>query len=259
MFTPRVRAAQAALLAPALAALVSSSVVSAISEISTAHAAPVSPGPGLAAPTQATTTPAAPGPRKVIVEPPPPVPDETAVRAAEESNLSVDRPRHGLAAGAFFMGWQQVGSVDDAGRGGGLGLRLGASATPETVVWLELVAGAFPDNTKADCTLSSDRDRCLAYIESNTALVVSAQRYLGPTLWLRGGAGFTTYTQVRRHPIDSGQTREAHGGLAMVGGAGIDLVRRHHTRLSLESMLSLHRFSSGWIFDVGFGFGVALY
>lgn len=262
------RAAQTVLAVPALAALLS---ISMTSHAPTAQAAPASPGPGpglappLAAPTStlapasADASPPARRPRKIIVEPPPPIPDPAALRVAQESNYRSEAPRAGIAAGIFFMGWQQIGSVDDAGRGGGVGLRLGATATPETVVWLELVAGAFPDNTKADCTMASNPERCLSFIESSSALAVSAQHYLGPTFWLRGGGGFGTYTKVRKMGLDRVETREADGGLAAIAGAGLDVVRRHRTRLSLETMLSLQRFSSGWIFDVGFGFGVALY
>lgn len=211
-----------------------------------AEPAPAAPG-----------APASPGPRprKVIVEPPPPVPDAEARRQAEDSNLDPVGPRHGIAAGIFFMGWQQVGSVDDAGRGGGVGLRLGASASSSTVVWLELVAGAFPDTSEAGCVTK----RCLSYIESTAALVASAQRYVAPNLWLRGGGGFASYTQVVKTGVDRAENREVTGGLAAVAGVGVDLVRRHTTRVSLENMLALHRFSSGWIFDVGVGLGVAFY
>jgi len=208
----------------------------------------------LALTTIATAT-AGPRPRKVIVEPPPPVPDPEARRQAEDSNLDAVGPRHGLAAGIFFMGWQQVGSVDDAGRGGGVGLRLGATAASTTVVWLELIAGAFPDNSKQGCITS----RCLSYIESTAAFVASAQRYVAPNLWLRGGGGFASYTQVVKGGPDLTETREVSGGLAAVAGVGVDLVRFRTTRVSLENMLTLHRFSSGWIFDVGFGLGVAFY
>jgi hypothetical protein len=203
----------------------------------------------------AFTTAASAAPRKVIVEPPPAVPDPEARRQAEDSNLDPVGPRHGLAAGIFFMGWQQVGSVDDAGRGGGVGLRLGATAASTTVVWLELIAGAFPDTSEQGCITK----RCLSYIESTAALVASAQRYVAPNLWLRGGGGFASYTQVIKEGSDRAETRAVSGGLSVVGGVGVDLVRRHTTRVSFENMLTLHRFSSGWIFDIGFGVGVAFY
>lgn len=203
----------------------------------------------------AAPNPPGPRPRKVIVEPPPPVPDSEARRQAEDANLDPVGPRHGVAAGIFFMGWQQVGSVDDAGRGGGVGLRLGASASSNTVIWLELVAGAFPDTSTQGCVTK----RCLSYIESTAALIATGQRYVGPNLWLRGGAGFASYTQVVKMGTDRAETRAVDGGYAVAAGIGVDLVRRHTTRISLENMLTLHRFSSGWIFDVGVGLGVALY
>lgn len=196
-----------------------------------------------------------PRPRKVIVEPPPPIPDAEAVRQADGENLDPVGPRHGVAFGLFFMGWQQVGSVDDSGRGGGVGVRLGASASSSTVVWLELVGGVFPDNSSAGC----ETKRCLSYIESTSALIASAQRYVAPNFWLRGGGGFANYTQVVKMGLDRTESRDVGGGLAVAAGLGVDLVRRHSTRLSLESMLTLHRFSSGWIFDMGAGVGVAFY
>lgn len=208
------------------------------------------------------TAPAAPAsrspeprPRKVIVEPPPPIPDAEAVRQADGENLDPVGPRHGIAFGIFFMGWQQVGSVDDSGRGGGVGLRLGASASSNTVVWLELIGGVFPDNSSTGC----ETKRCLSYIESTSALIASAQRYVAPNFWLRGGGGFANYTQVVKTGLDRTESRDVGGGLALAAGLGVDLVRRHNTRLSLESMLTLHRFSSGWIFDMGVGVGVAFY
>ncbi len=208
-----------------------------------------------AAPAPLTSLAPGPRPRKVIVEPPPPIPDAEAVRQADGENLDPVGPRHGLAFGIFFMGWQQVGSVDDSGRGGGVGLRLGASASSSTVVWLELVGGVFPDNSSTGCATK----RCLSYIESTSALIASAQHYVAPNFWLRGGGGFANYTQVVKMGLDRTESRDVGGGLAVAAGLGVDLVRRHTTRLSLESMLTLHRFSSGWIFDVGAGVGVAFY
>ncbi len=201
----------------------------------------------------------APRPRKVIVEPPAPVPDASALRQAQEENFDPEGPRHGISLGAFFMGWQQIGTVDDAGRGGGVGLRLGTPASYDTQIWLELVAGAFPNNEAEQCATAMDREGCLSYIESSAALVATAQRYLNTNLWLRGGGGFATYTQVVRVGVDEVEERRARAGLAVLASAGVDVVRFRSSRVSLETILTLHRFSSGWIFDMGFGFGVTYY
>jgi hypothetical protein len=223
---------------------------------------PAAPAPSAvpAAPAP-SAVPAAPGrrPRKVIVEPPPPIPDPVAVEAASEANLEVNGPRSGLAFGVFAMGWQQVGTVDDSGRGGGIGLRLGHSASPSTVVWVELVAGAFPGESVAKCGMTSTDEFCLSHIESNATLAISGQRYVGPNTWLRGGGGLATYTQVNVQLPDRNETREARAGLGVLAGLGVDIVRRHQTRLSLESMVAVQRFAEGWIFDLGVGFGVTMY
>lgn len=237
---------------PALGGALVALVLSALAAPALADSADATP------PAAAAAAPV-PRPRKVIVEPPPPTPDPAAVEAASEANLESTGPRSGMAFGAFFMGWQQVGTVDDSGRGGGLGLRVGRSAASNTVIWLELVAGAFPGESTTKCNMTSTNPNCLSHIESNAALAVTAQRYVGPNTWLRGGAGFATYTQVNVHLPDRNETREARAGLGAVAGLGVDLVRRHQTRLSLESMVTVQRFSEGWIFDLGFGVGVALY
>jgi hypothetical protein len=217
------------------------------------------PAPTPAPVLTAAVAPTGPRPRKIIIEPPAPIPDAAALRQAEEENFDPEGPRHGISLGAFFMGWQQIGTVDDSGRGGGVGLRLGTAASYDTQIWLELVGGAFPNNEADQCATSRDREGCLSYIESSFALAATAQRYLKPNLWLRGGGGLATYTQVVRVGVDEIEERKARAGLAVLAGGGVDVVRFRSSRLSLETILALHRFSSGWIFDMGFGLGITYY
>jgi hypothetical protein len=223
-----------------------------------ARAEPDARGAAFSASPGAASTPI-PRPRKVIVEPPPPIPDVDARQEATEANLQPNAERHGLALSAALVAWQQISTIDGADRGGGIALRLGATATPDTVVYLELSAGGFLNITKDASGGAVPRPKD-SYIETSTALMVTAQTYVGPTLWLRAGGGFTSYTQVvPDNSRDMVEMRQAHGGLGAVTGIGLDVVRWRTTRLSLESIQSLQRFRTGWLLNLGFGLGLTYY
>jgi hypothetical protein len=236
-----------------LRAGVSAGALTALASLATATATPASAAPDPAGG-------AAPRPRKVIVEPPPPLPDPAAREQAEEANLVGNGPRHGWAFAFTGVGWQQVASFDDSERGAGSALRLGNSATPTTVLWLELLVAGFPGSSRTDCMTSGNTPRCRSRIESSASLTATAQTYLGTTVWLRGGAGLASYTQVVVAPtVDREESRTAQLGLAAVTGLGVDVVRWHSTRLALEGQFSLHRFAAGWITNLGIGVGLTYY
>lgn len=209
-------------------------------------ARPAGPAP---APRAAIPEQPAPRPRKVIVEPPAPVPDPRAQEQARESNLEDNGPRRGLVVGLSAVGWQQVGTIDGASAAGGAVLRLGAVATPRTVVMLELFGLAFPQG-------SGD-----SYIAASQALTLVALTYVAPTLWVRGGAGLAGFLRAIEDKANPDTYYNAHfyGGLGMTFGAGLDLVSWRRTRLQLENTVALHRFSQGWIVDLGVGIGVTVY
>jgi hypothetical protein len=189
-------------------------------------------------------------PRKVIVEPAPPVPDPAARQQASEANLEANGPRHGWTFGVALLAWQQIGSIDDSNRGGGGSFRLGAVATPDTIILVELLTAGFPNFEKDNPS----------YIVNNNALAVAVQRYVGDTLWVRIGAGFTNYVQVaKKDTIDAPEFLRTPSGFAVVTGFGLDVVRWRSTRLSVEAIQSVHRFSTGWLLDLGFGLGLTYY
>ncbi|MEZ4363490.1 MAG: hypothetical protein R3B48_25165 [Kofleriaceae bacterium] len=245
-FRPALRLSVGLVAGAALAGVALAPVAAHAEQVSAAEQAPPAPA-------------AAPGrPRKVIVEPPPPIPDPAARELAEEANLVSDGPRSGWAFGVGAFGMQHVATLDDSARGGGLALRVGNAATPTTTIWLEVLGGAFTGGNS--CAPENMSLRCRSRIESSNSLTVTAQTYLGSTMWLRAGGGFASYTQVvTADSLDREESRLARGGLGAVMGLGVDVVRWRRNRLALESLVSAHRFSTGWIIDFGFGFGLTRY
>jgi hypothetical protein len=223
-----------------------------------AAAAPDARGAGFAA-APGVAASSGPRPRKVIVEPPASPPDRAARAQADESNLQPIAERDGIAVGASLIVWQQVSTIDDADRGGGVVLRLGRAATPNTVVYLEVLTGAFLNITQ-DLN-GGGTTKKETYIEGSGGLMATAQTYVRSTVWLRAGGGLASYTQVvpDATKLDMPENRVAHVGLGAVGGIGVDLVRWRTTRLAFEAVQSLHRFRSGWLFDLGFGIGLTYY
>lgn len=247
------RRRQLAALGLALGLLALPASVGHAQHLATAATAPTAATSPAATPPTAT----APGPvgsparrpRKVIVEPPAPVPDRAALDQAGESNLETNAPRHGLVVGLSAVAWQQVGTIDSTTGAGGFILRLGAVATPRTVLMLELFGMGF---------LAGSGD---SYILSSQALSVMAQTYVAPTLWLRGGGGFASFTHAiedKTNP-DTFYNAYVRNGLGLTFGAGLDLVKWRRTRLALENTVALHRFAQGWIVDMGVGIGVTMY
>lgn len=205
-----------------------------------APAPPVASAQPVAAAPARTTAPAA-RPRKVIIEPPAPVPDAAAVAQAEESNLEAEGPRVGWVFGASVGPWQQLGSVDNASRTAGLVLRVGKVATPKTVILLEAMGLVFPQGTGD------------SYVASSQALSVIALTYVAPTVWVRGGTGFAFLGRAIRDQskVDTFYDLHVTSGLGALIGAGIDVVHWRRNRLALESTVALQRFGAGWLADLG--------
>lgn len=203
--------------------------------------AAVGPGVTSAAPATATKPPTGARARKVIVEPPPPVPDAAALAQASEANLEADGPRVGWVLGASVGPWQQLGSVDNASRTAGLVLRLGKVATPRTVILLEAMGLVFPQGTGD------------SYVASSQALSAVALTYVAPTVWVRGGAGVALLGRAvqDKSKVDTFYDLHVSTGLGAVLGAGIDVVHWRRNRLALESTVAMQRFSAGWLADLG--------
>ena len=146
--------------------------------------------------------------------------DPLAEDKAKEANLESNAPREGVTFSATIGPGLliQGGTIGTAGM---VDLRLGHVATPATVVTFELANAAFPHviGTAPPTT----------YYDTSSSLMVGAQRYNGPSLWLRAAGGLNV------HVIDSGPMgKSSHLGPAGAVGAGVDLVRRHFWVLDAE-------------------------
>ena len=169
----------------------------------------------------------APRPAAPASEPPDP-----AVEEAGDANLESTGHRRGLTLAASFGGGMLVGfGIDDsAGRGGAVSLRLGQSATPSTVVALGL-----------DVTLALHQPKGGALqTNTNTDVLVSAQHYVNPSLWLRFGGGVGVYTirgivvgMVGAEPV-FGPSRTLIGPAALAG-VGLDIARFKWAVLNVEA------------------------
>lgn len=214
-------------------------------------APPVAPAAQPAAAVAAPPPAARPAarPRKVIIEPPAPIPDAAAVAQAEESNLEAEGPRVGWVFGASIGPWQQLGSVDNASRTAGVVLRLGKVATPRTVILLEAMGLVFPQGTGD------------SYVASSQALSAIALTYVAPTVWVRGGTGFAFLGRAIRDKskVDTFYDLRVTSGLGALIGAGIDVVHWRRNRLALESTVAVQRFGAGWLADLGVNVSVTAY
>ena len=146
-------------------------------------------------------------------------PDPRALAAAREANLEPVSAREGFAIGVAIGPALQLGyGIGTAtGGGGGFDLRLGSVASKRWVWLIEVATTAFPHDGTA-----------------NQSAVISfgGQLYVQDAFWLRGGAGFASFT--RRDASDA--ETEQFGGLGGIGAAGFDLLRRGGLAMSAEGM-----------------------
>lgn len=164
-------------------------------------------------------------------DPPPsePAPDP-AVAAAGEANLESTAPRRGImvtlaTGGAVSVG---LGMKNATAQGGAATLRLGQVATPRTVIGIELVLAALFFDVEPG-------DGGSLYRTDAGNLLVSAQYYVNPALWIRGAVGVGRYSGDERI-IDDLIVRRRIRLLGPSGsvGAGIDVVRLKRFRASFE-------------------------
>lgn len=169
-------------------------------------------------------------------------PDPRAVAAAREANLEPESAREGFAIGVAIGPALQLGyGVGNAtGGGGGFDLRLGSVASKRWVWLLELAATAFPHDGTAN---------------QSAVITFGGQLYVHDAFWLRGGAGFASFT--RRDAMDA-QT-EQFGGLGGIGAAGFDLVRRGGLALSAEGMGTAALYSGALVVGVSLQLGLSWY
>lgn len=145
-------------------------------------------------------------------------PDPLAQGKAGEANLESQAPREGTVFAGSLGGGVMVssGSVHEIPV---LDLRLGQVMTPDTVLTFEITGGTYQHKAATQgATL----------IDGTGTVLVGAQDYVGPSLWIRGAGGLNIHT------VQDAMTTTATTRLAGAFGAGVDLVRRHFLVLGLE-------------------------
>ena len=140
-----------------------------------------------------------------------------------EANLDTKAPRTGITLSAAFgpsfgVGFGIDGSV---GTGGALTLRLGHVITPKSVLTLELVgASQLHQAAMEGATLHNDDLR----------LIVGAQYYAQPSLWVRFGGGYGSYHE----DFGGDKGDRTLRGVAGLVGFGLDLARFGHWVIGSE-------------------------
>jgi hypothetical protein len=196
-----------------------------------------------ATPARADEPPAAP---KEDAEPDEIVPDKKARRMAAEANLEPTRRREGLAIGFGLGPSMQIGfGIEEAsGTGGSFNLRIGTSASDRIAWFVDLFAAGTP----------REGDTGMNKLNQSTNLTAGAQLFLLETLWLRAGLGLG---QLDLRSEEGGtDARSHHTGLGMIGGGGIDFLRRGRFALSgdLTFVSGVYKdgFVSAAVFQLGF-------
>ena len=181
-------------------------------------------------------------------------PPDPAALEAGDANLESTAHRQGMTFAASIGGGLLLGFgiKDSVGRGGSVSLRLGHVATPRTVISLEFAITAALHRPAATATMPST-----IKTDTNAELLLGAQYYVDPSLWVRGGAGAGTYQRrgVVVSKVDLGDVTLI-GGAALFG-AGVDLARFKWAVLDIEFATSAMICSDGVLASAAIGFGVA--
>lgn len=144
---------------------------------------------------------------------------------SDEKNFRRDGFAIGVSLGsAILLGSGKKNEL--RGVSGAFGIRLGTTAG-EKLLWFAQLDGA----TRTDGSGAS-------------LLSVAAHYYVREAIWLRGGAGFSSATQ-RVANLAGEVEAQTDGGLALVGGAGVDIFRRGIFAVDLELSLSRAFYGNG--------------
>ena len=169
--------------------------------------------------------------------------DPNAQASAAEANLETVAPRSGTTfAGA--LGGGMIISKGKTATVPAVSLRLGHVATATTLITIELCGGTYAHKL----AMTGD-----TLIDSQLSLLVGAQIYIAPSIWVRGSGG------VGSHTTDDGTGQTPHGGLSGAVGAGIDLVRWHYVVLGLEGFVTGTLARGGFTSLGGLGLGLSRY
>lgn len=159
--------------------------------------------------------------------------DPAAARAAD-ANLESTASRRGFT-GALALG-PSITIGNGTGNGGALSLRLGQVATPHTVITFEIAGGAQLRRLGAGAEAETVANSVLG-------LLVGAQRWIGPSLWVRIGGGVGTFTCPQKCEGAPLGDSVRLTGLAGIGGIGVEVVRVRGLTLGVElfSLTQLNR------------------
>ena len=166
--------------------------------------------------------------------------DPNAAQQASEANLETKGPRAGVTLAAALGG----GMIISQGKTANvptLDLRLGHVANASTVVTAEIVGGTYAHKTTG------------THLDGEVNLLIGAQVYIAPSVWLRGAGGLGVHT------TEDDMGRKTGAGLSGLGGAGIDLVRWHYAVLGLESFYSGTFAKGGYVSLGGLAVGLSYY
>tara|TARA_R110002096_G_scaffold299503_3_gene494075 strand:+ start:40338 stop:40934 length:597 start_codon:yes stop_codon:yes gene_type:complete len=155
-------------------------------------------------------------------------PQQLETEGAEDNEVAFKREGFAIGVGigsALFLG---SGQQSDARAGGGsFSLRVGTSAGENLLWFVQLDAAAYGKKNNA------------------SLLGLGAHYYLRERLWARGGVSLANIVRqgdVRQEDDDKNYTE---GGLALVGGLGLDVYRRGVFAVDLELGLSHARYEDG--------------
>lgn len=178
-----------------------------------------------------------------------PAPDPAAVEAGD-ANLESRAPRQGIVATLGLGGALSVGlGMDNAtGQGGALTLRLAHVANARTMIAVEVHGSALFFNVSGE-----------PYRTHAASVLLAAQRYLNPALWLRAGIGFGRYAGEELR-VDDFILRERvrYAGPAGSVGAGVDVARLKRLRASLEFCTTAMINRDGVLSSSGFLLGLSI-
>ena len=179
-------------------------------------------------------------------------PDKTAVRAGEESNLDPVGGMRGFTFAISLAAALQLGFGFDeegaqaTGTGGGFSFRIGRVADEDTIILVDLAGTVYAYERAGDTK-----------INQSTLLTIGAQTYVAPSLWLRAGAGVTSF--INRRKEFSGDRRVDAWGGGIVAGAGLELIKRHSVAFGLELLTCAAFYRGGRIFGGGVGLSLGVY
>ncbi len=157
------------------------------------------------------------------------VPDARARDQAAEANLEPERMREGLAIGVSLGPSMQVGfDIEEASAvGGSLDLRIGTSATDRLAWFVDLLVTGT--GRKTDSSKNT--------LNQNSSLTLGGQLFILQAVHLRAGAGLAS--------LALRSDERTKNGLGLLGGGGIDFLRRGRLALSADLTFTFSVYGDG--------------